>query len=179
MQIVAPGVPGVSARSRIELKLDALGIEEFQRGETVLIGDILRITLGEDQLAHILLDTIGSLGEALVVTLELLSLGREPACTEHPEVVELIVVVQDGFHRLHTTHRESSHRTMSLVGQYTVVSFDKWDDAGHKILLKEGNLVHEILRSDGAVRHHDNHRLHLSFSQQVVEDGTGTAHTRP
>ena len=104
MQVVTPCVPGMATRSCIELVLDAFSIEEFQGSQTILIGDILRIALGEDQLAHVLLDAIGSLGETLVITLELFLLGREPACAEHPEIVELIIVVEDGLHRLHATH---------------------------------------------------------------------------
>ena len=121
MEVIAPGVPRVAARSRIELILDTLGIEELQGGETVLVGDVLRIALGEDELAHVLLDTVGDLGEALTITLKLLCLSREPASTQHPEVFELIVVVEDGLHRLHATHRETSHRTVGLVCQHTVV----------------------------------------------------------
>ena len=104
MEVIAPGVPRVAARSSIELILDALGIEELQRGETILVGDILRIALGEHQLAHVLLDAIGSLGETLVIALELFLLSREPASTQHPEIVELIIVVEDGLHRLHASH---------------------------------------------------------------------------
>ena len=104
MQVVTPGVPGMATRSCIELVLDAFSIEEFQGSQAILVGDIFRIALGEDQLAHVLLNAIGSLGETLVVTLELFLLSREPASTQHPEIVELIIVVEDGLHRLHASH---------------------------------------------------------------------------
>jgi hypothetical protein len=59
MQVVAPSVPSVAARSRIILVLDTLGIEELQRGQAVLIGNILRVALGEDELAHIGIEPLG------------------------------------------------------------------------------------------------------------------------
>ena len=104
MQVITPCVPGMSTRSRIELVLDAFCIEEFQGGQPILVSDILRIALGEDKLTHVLLNTIGGLDETLVVALELLFLGREPTSTQHPEIVELVVVVEDGLHRLHASH---------------------------------------------------------------------------
>ena len=167
MEVIAPGVPRVAARSSIELVFDTFGIEELQGGQTVLVGDVLRITLSEDQLTHVLLDAIGSLGQTLTVTLELFCLSREPASTQYPEIVELIVVVKDGLHRLHTTHRETRHRTVGLVSQHAVVVLDIGDDASNEILLKEGYLVHEVFRGDRAIGHHDNHWLHLSISQEV------------
>ncbi len=85
MEVVAPGVPGVATRSSIELVFDTLGIEELQGSEAVLIGNVLKISLGEDELAHVLLDTVGSFSETLTITLELFCLCREPTGTQHPE----------------------------------------------------------------------------------------------
>ena len=69
----------MTTRSGIELILDTCGIEELQGGETILIGDILRVALGEHELTHVLLDTISGFVHALTITFELLCLGREPA----------------------------------------------------------------------------------------------------
>ena len=179
VEVVAPGVPGVAAGSRVVLVLDTLGIEELQCGETVLISDVLRIALGEDELAHVLLDTGSSLGEALVITLELLLLSGEPAGAEHPEILELIVVVEDGLHRLHTSHGEACHSAMGIIGNDTIVILDEGDDAAYEILLEEGHLVHEVLGGDGAVGHHHNHGLHFTLGQEVVEDVAGATYAGP
>ena len=72
---------------------------------------------------------------------------------------------------------ESCHRTVRLVGIYAIVVLDIRNDAGNEILLKEGHLVHEVLRRDGTVRHDYHHGLHLTLSQEVVEDIAGTTYT--
>ena len=123
--LVGSIIPYIEDNYRVVLIFDVGCVEKFKCGKTILIGDILRITLCKYKLTHIFLDTVSSLIKALAITFELLLLGREPSSTQHPEICKLIVVVKNGLHRFHTTHRQTSHRTMGLISNYTIVIFDK------------------------------------------------------
>lgn len=67
---------------------------------------------------------------------------------------------------------------MRRVCHDTVVGFGVRYDVGHQVLLEERHLALKALGGYGAVGHDDNHRLHLSLSQQVVKDVSGASHSR-
>ena len=83
IQVIAPNVPGMAARSLIVLIVNALGIKELERGKTILIGDVLGTALGEHQLVDIGFGR--SFVQSLAIAVKLILLGGEPSGAQYTE----------------------------------------------------------------------------------------------